>query len=87
MAPRFKQNMYQTYTKDIGADALICFPFSNDKFIFLFRDKLKEKISNSTNLYLNQNEGEPTKVDSWFRFFDPEDEVATKEFFSRSLSE
>ena len=83
MAPRFKQNMYQTYTKDIGADAIICFPLSNDKFIFPFRDKLTEKISNSTNLYLNQNEGEPTKVDSWFRFFDPEDEVATKEFFSR----
>ena len=73
MAPRFKQNMYQTYTKDIGADAIICFPFLNDKFIFPFRDKLTEKISKETNLYLLENEGEPTEVDSWFLFFNSED--------------
>ena len=84
MAPRFKQNMYQTYTKDIGVDALICFPFSNDKFIFPFRDKLTEKISNETNLYLLKNEGEPTRQDSWFLFFNSEDDIIFRdEFYSK----
>ena len=61
--------------KDIGADALICFPFSNDsigwvqsEFIFPFRDKLIEKISNATNLFLLKYEGEPTNADSWLLF-------------------
>jgi hypothetical protein len=82
MAPRFKQNMYQTYTKDVGADALICFPFSNDafgwfqsNFILPFRDKLTEKISSATNLYLLKHEGFPTKADSWFSFFNSEDDI------------
>jgi hypothetical protein len=84
MAPRFKQNMYQTYTKDIGADALICFPFSNDKLIFPFRDKLTEKISNATNLYLLKNEGEHTRQDSWFLFFNSEDDIIFRdEFYSK----
>ena len=76
MAPRFKQNMYQTYTKDSGADALICFPFSKDamgwghsKFIFPFRDKLTEKISRATNLYLLKYEGVIRNADSWLLFF------------------
>jgi len=80
MAPRFKQNMYQVYAKDIGADALICFPFSNDKFTFPFRDKLTEEISSTTNLYLDKNEGKPTKHDSCFRFFNLENEMLVKEF-------
>jgi hypothetical protein len=84
MAPRFKQDMYQTYTKDIGADALICFPFSNDKLIFPFRDKLTEKISNATNLYLLKNEGEHTRQDSWFLFFNSEDDIIFRdEFYSK----
>jgi len=84
MAPRFKQNMYQTYTKDIGADALICFPFSNDKFIFLFRDKLTDNISNTTHLYLLKNEGEPTRQDSRFLFFNSEDDITYRdEFYSK----
>ena len=91
MAPRFEQNMYQTYTKDIGADALICFPFSNDaigwvhsKFIFPFRDKLTEKISNATNLYLLKYEGEPTRADSRLLFFNSEDDVIFRdEFYSK----
>jgi hypothetical protein len=84
MAPRFKQDMYQTYTKDIGADALLCFPFSNDKFIFPFRDKLTEKISNATNLYLLKNEGEHTRQDSWFLFFNSEDDIIFRdEFYSK----
>ena len=91
MAPRFKQNMYQTYPKDIGADALICFPFSNDafgwfqsKFILPFRDKLTEKISNATNLYLLKHEGEPTKADSWLLFFNSEDDIIFRnEFYSK----
>lgn len=91
MAPRFKQNMYQTYIKDIGADALICFPFSNDatgwvhsKFIFPFRDKLTEKISNETNLYLLNYEGEPTNADSWLLFFNSEDDIVFRdEFYSK----
>jgi len=84
MAPRFKQNMYQTYTKDIGADAIICFPFSNDKFIFPFRNKLTEKISKETNLYLLKNEGEPTRDDSWFLFFNSEDDIIFRdEFYSK----
>jgi len=91
MAPRFKQNMYQTYTKDIGADALICFPFSNDamgwvhsKFIFPFCDKLTEKISKTTNLYLLKYEGEPTNADSWLLFFNSEDDIILRnEFYSK----
>ena len=91
MAPRFKQNMYQTYTKDIGADALICFPFSNDafgwfqsKFILPFRDKLTEKISNAINLYLLKHEGEPTKADSRLLFFNSEDDIVFRdEFYSK----
>lgn len=84
MAPRFQQNMYQTYTKDIGADAIICFPFSNDKFIFPFRNKLTEKISKETNLYLLKNEGEPTRDDSWFLFFNSEDDIIVRdEFYSK----
>jgi hypothetical protein len=75
--------MYQTYTKDIGADGLICFPFSNVKFIFPFCDKLTEKICSTTNLYLNRCEGEPKKSDSWFRFFNSADEMTAKEFFSK----
>jgi len=84
MAPRFKQNMYQTYTKDIGADAIICFLSSNDKFIFSFRDKLIEKISKATNFYLLKNEGEPTRADSWFLFFNSEDDIIFRdEFYSK----
>jgi hypothetical protein len=93
MAPRFKQNMYQTYPKDIGADALICFPFSNDafgwfqsKFIFPFRDKLTEKISNATNLYLLKYEGKPTNADSRLLFFNSEDDIIFWEEFDSKHS-
>jgi len=79
MAPRFKQNMYQTYAKDIGADALICFPFSNDEFIFPFRDKVSEKISKETNLYFLKYEGEPTEADSWLLFFNSEGDAVIRE--------
>lgn len=91
MAPRFKQNMYQTYTNDVGADALICFPFSDDtngwghsRLIFPFRDLLTEKISNESNLCLLKNEGNPTNADSWFLFFSSEDDIISRdEFFSK----
>ena len=91
MAPRFKQNMYQTYTKDIGADALICFPFSNDsqgwahsKLIFPFRDKLKERISKAANLYFLKYEGEPTNADSRLLFFNSKDDIIRRdEFYSK----
>jgi hypothetical protein len=90
MAPRFKQNMYQTYAKDKGADALICFPFSNDamgwshsRLIFPFRDNLTAKISKATNLYLLKYEGEPTNADSRFLFFNSKDEIILRdEFYS-----
>jgi hypothetical protein len=86
MAPRFKQNMYQTYAKDIGADAIICFPFSNDEFIFPFRDKLSEKISKETNLYLLKYEGEPTEADSWLLFFNSEDDIILRDEFYTKYS-
>ena len=78
MAPRFKQNMYQTYKKDIGADALICFTYSNIDFIYPFRDKVTEKIQARFNLYLHKSEGASTKIDSWFRFFARESEEKAK---------
>ena len=78
MAPKFKQNMYQTYKKDNGADALICFIYSSIGFIFPFRDKLTEKIHVGFDLFLHKNEGVPTEIDSWFRFFARESEEAVK---------
>ena len=78
MAPTFKQNMYQTYKKDTGADALICFTNSNIDFIYPFRDKVTEKIQTRFNLYLHKSEGTPTEIDSWVRFFARESEETAK---------
>jgi hypothetical protein len=78
MAPTFKQNMYQTYKKNTGADALICFVDSNIDFIFSFRDKITEKIQTKRNLYLYKSEGIPTEIDSWFGFFARENEETAK---------
>ena len=82
--------MYQTYSKDWGADALICFPFSKDamgwchsKFIFPFRNKLIETILKATNLYLLKYEGEPTNADSRLLFFYSEDDLILIDEFSK----
>ena len=84
MAPIFKQNMYQTYKKDDGSDALVCFPFSNCDLIFPFRDKLTEKILEEYNFYLHKSEGMPVKSDSWFRFFESENEKSAKDFIYKA---
>ena len=84
MAPRFKKNMYRTYREDKGADAIICFtdevPY---KSVFLFRDKLADKVSEVHDLFIIKFEGEPTPVDSWFRLFEKQDERIVKSFFNR----
>jgi len=83
MAPRFKKNMYQTYKKDTGADALICFSYSNIDLIYPFRDKVIEKIQAGYNWYLHKSEGAPTEIDSWFRFFAKESEETVKDLLGK----
>ncbi|MDD5070873.1 MAG: hypothetical protein PHV17_09110 [Candidatus Omnitrophica bacterium] len=82
MAPRFKQNMYQTYETDNGADAIVCFPFTEDKSVFALRDEIAKDILSNKNLYLSKSEGEPTILDSWFRFSDVKDKVMVEAFFA-----
>ncbi|MHC4111594.1 MAG: hypothetical protein ACYSUY_10990 [Planctomycetota bacterium] len=84
MAPRFKQNMYQTYKKDSGSDALVCFTSPSFESTFLFRDKLTEKIFEKYNFYLHKSEGIPVKSDSWFRFFECENEKLAKDFLYKA---
>jgi len=84
MAPRFKQNMYQSYKKDSGTDALVCFAGSNFVSTFSFRDKLTEKILEDYNFYLHKSEGEPVKSDSWFRFFASDNEKPAKDFLDKA---
>jgi len=83
MAPRFKHRMYQTYRTSKGTDALICFPFSEIDFIFIFRDSLSDKICESTDLYLHTSEGRPTSADSQLAFFPTEHEGTVRGFFEK----
>jgi hypothetical protein len=86
MAPQFKKNMYQTYKKDIGSKALICFRYKWEegyKSIFLFRDKLADNVSEKHDLVVSKCEGRPTPLDSWFRLFDKQDGKIGEDFFKR----
>lgn len=86
MAPRFRKNMYQTYKKDIGSKALICFRDKQEegyKSIFLFRDKLAYNVSEKHNLVISKSEGKPTPLDSWFRLFNKQDGKIAEDLFKR----
>ena len=84
MAPTFKKNMYRTYRKDKGSNAIICFTDEvPSKSVFLFRDKLANKVSEVYDLFIIKFKGEPTPADSWFRLFEKQDERIVKSFFNR----
>jgi hypothetical protein len=86
MAPRFKKNMYQTYNKDTGSKALICFRYKPEegyKSIFLFRDRLAKNVSEKHRLVISKFESKPTPLDSWFRLFDKQNEKIIEDFFKR----
>lgn len=84
MALRFKKNMYQTYTKEGGADALVCFASPSLETTFIFRDKLTEKILEKHNFCIYKSEGIPVKSDSWFRFLESENEKLVKDFLHKA---
>ena len=84
MAPRFKQNMYQTYKKDTGVDALICFA-RWDKVILKFRDHLFNKIGKSNEFFLDKSEGEPTPIDSNLRLFAKDCEDRVRDFNGKKI--
>lgn len=80
MAPRFKRNMYRTYSKAEGADGLVCFSEWIKDILFEFRDRLTDEIIERYQLCANRAQGDPTELDSWYRFFTKEDEDAVNAF-------
>ena len=83
MAPRFTTLMYQVYPSPNGADALICFPVSQDKFIFPFRDKLTETILEKGNLQVHKAHGYPLPPDSTFQFYSEDHAISVEEFLQK----
>ncbi len=83
MAPRFKKMMFQTYKSEKGADALICFPFSEVDYILPLRDKLAEIIIKSKNLNLHKVLDSHYDIDSHFKFYLKEDEKTVKDFHQK----
>ena len=85
MAPRFKQNMYRTYKKDTGVDALICFARWDDKVIFKFRDHLFDKIGKSNEFFPVKSEGKSLPLDSYFRLFAKDCEYRVRDFYGQKI--
>jgi hypothetical protein len=83
MAPRFKRNMYRTYGKDKGADALVCFVKWDGKLILKFRDQLFSQIQRTSEFFLDKSEGKPTPIDSCFQLFEKHNENRAKEFHKK----
>lgn len=82
MAPRFKQCMYNTYSTKRGVSAMICFPFSEAKLRFPFRDRLAEAITEAPYLEMHRSQG-TYEVDSWLRFFSEQNSQDVSSFFAR----
>jgi hypothetical protein len=71
--------MYQLYSAEHGADALVCFPFTQSEFIFPFRDKLTEALLKIGNLQVKRSEGYPLPPDSIFQFYAENEAVSVIE--------
>ena len=77
--------MYQTYKKDAGIDALICFAHWKTKVIFKFRDHIFNKIGQSNEFFIDKFEGKPTAIDSCLRLFAKNYEERVRNFNTKKI--
>ena len=83
MAPRFTTLMYQVYPSDNGANALVCFPFTQSESIFLFRVKLTKALLRIEQIQVHKTQGYPLPPDSIFRFYSENRAKSVEEFLQK----
>lgn len=96
MAPRFTQNVFQTYDmtgkvvstlrENVRTSALVCFAKPEESVIFPFRDQLLDRvvdmIGGIAECYVHREQGAPTAVDSSIWLFSRADESRARQFVS-----